>query len=327
MTAIAGRIAFALVAASLLWSSTACLAEPVRIAIVSRTVFYVPVWIADRLGYFKEEGLEAAIEVYDNAEKINEDLRSDKVQIAVSTPESVVVDAYRGGSLRIIAANTEKLPHFIITKPEIKTLAQLKGARFGVLSLQEGSTYLVREITRVAGLKPDDYEIQAVRGGPTRQRLLKEGKIDVGLQPFPLSYEAEAAGFNNLGPVATYVPDYLFTSVNIDGKWGQAHPQTAASFLRAVRKGLTYMAGHPQETAAIAAEELKSTPALTERALQDTAKLGILSPDMSISDRALRTVFDTVKSAGLLPETAVFDRNRIVDAGYLEMNRGRATER
>jgi NitT/TauT family transport system substrate-binding protein len=327
MQASVRRIAFALAAASLLWSSSASFAEPVKIAIVSRTVFYVPVWIADRLGYFKEQGLEPTIEVYDNAEKINEDLRSGKVQIAVSTPESVVVDAYRGGSLRIIAANTEKLPHFIITKPEIKTLAQLKGARFGVLSLQEGSTYLVREVTRAAGLKPDDYEIHAVGGGPTRWRLLKEGKIDVGLQPFPLSYEAEAAGFTNLGPVAAYVPDYLFTSVNLDSRWGQAHQQTAASFLRAVRKGLAYMAGHPQETAAIAAEELKSTVALTERALQDTAKLGILSPDMSISDPALRTVFDTVKSAGLLPDTATFDRNRIVDAGYLEMTRGRATER
>jgi hypothetical protein len=51
-------------------------AAPLRVAIVSRTVFYVPVWIADRLGYLKSHGIEPTIEVYDNAEKINEELRS-----------------------------------------------------------------------------------------------------------------------------------------------------------------------------------------------------------------------------------------------------------
>jgi ABC-type nitrate/sulfonate/bicarbonate transport system substrate-binding protein/pimeloyl-ACP methyl ester carboxylesterase len=300
---------------------TAASAEPLKIAIVSRTVFYVPVWIADRLGYFKEEGLEASIEVYDNAEKINEDLRSGKVHVAVSTPESVVVDAYKGGSLRLIAGNAEKLPHFIITKPEMKTLQQLKGARFGVLSMQEGTTYLVQEVAKAAGLTQGDYEILAVGGAPTRWRLLKEGKIDAGLQPFPLSYEAEAAGFNNLGPVAAYVPDYQFTSINIDSKWGAAHPQTVTAFLRAIRKGQAYIASHPRETAEIAAQELKTTVALTERALADTAKLKILSQDLSVSERGLATVFATLQAAGLVAAGDTFEMDRIVDHSYLKLSR------
>ena len=91
------RRSFTTLAATLIlstaFSAVTATAAPVRIAIVSRTVFYVPVWIADRLGYFKAEGIEPTIDVYDNAEKINEDLRSGRVQIAISTPESVVVDA------------------------------------------------------------------------------------------------------------------------------------------------------------------------------------------------------------------------------------------
>lgn len=296
-------------------------AEPINIAIVSRTVFYVPVWIADRLGYFKEEGLEPTIAVYDNAEKINEDLRAGKVHIAVSTPESVVIDAYRGGTLRLIAGNAEKLPHFIITKPEMKTLAQLKGARFGVLSMQEGTTYLVQEVAKAAGLKPGDYEILAVGGAPTRWRLLKEGKIDAGLQPFPLSYEAEAAGFNNLGPVAQYVPDYQFTSVNIEGKWGEANPRTVRAFLRAVARGQAYIGTNPKETAEIAAQELKTSVGLAERALRDTARLDILSKDLSVSEPGLRTVFATLKAAGLIAAAETFEMGRVVDPRYLALSR------
>jgi ABC-type nitrate/sulfonate/bicarbonate transport system substrate-binding protein len=321
MTKIGCSAGFLLAAVLLLGQPLAVAAEPLSIAIVSRTVFYVPLWIADRLGYFKEEGLHAALEVYDNAEKINADLRAGRVQIAVATPESVVVDAYAGGSLRLIAGNAEKLPHFIITKPEITTLQLLKGARFGVLSLQEGTTYLVQQVAKAAGLTPGDYQILAVGGAPTRWRLLKEGKIDAGLQPFPLSYEAEAAGFNNLGPVADYVPDYLFTSINIDGKWGEAHAGAVAAFLRALRKGQSYIATNPKETAEIAAAELKTTVALTERALQDTARLKILSRDLSVSEPGLATVFATVKAAGLVGADQQFEMTRIVDQRYLALSR------
>lgn len=295
--------------------------EPVRVAIVSRTVFYVPVWIAARKGYYRDAGLDVTIEVYDNAEKINEDLRSGRVHIAVSTPESVVIDAYKGGTLRLIAGNAEKLPHFIITKPSMNSLKSLAGAKFGVLSMQEGTTYLVQEIAKAAGLKSSEYEIVAVGGAPTRWRLLKEGKIDAGLQPFPLSYEAEAAGFNNLGSVSTYVPDYQFTSINIDSKYGFRYARNVAAFLRATLKGQEFMAANPQETAQIAADELKTSSALAARALEDTARLKILSQDLSVSEPGLATVFTMLKAAGLVPEGALFDRAKIVDPTYLQLSR------
>jgi len=302
-------------------SAVAATAAPLKIAIVSRTVFYVPVWIADRFGYFKAEGIEPTIDVYDNAEKINEDLRSGRVQIAISTPESVVVDAYRGGSLRLIAGNAGKLPHFIIAKPEIKTLADLRGARFGVLSMQEGTTYLVQHLAKVAGLRPDQYEILAVGGAPTRWRLLKEGKIDVGLQPFPLSYEAEAAGFNNLGPMLNYIPDYQFTSVNVEGRWAAQDGELVAAFLRALRAGQAYMAAHPSETAEIAAQELKTSVPMARRALEDTARLKILSEDLAVSEAGLAYVFESLQSAGLIAREQPFDFAKIVDQRYLVQSR------
>jgi len=58
------------------------------------------------------------------------------------------------------------------------------------------------------------------------------GKIDAGLQPFPLSYESEDAGFSNLGRIATYVPDYEFTAVFLDPAWA---PPTGLPSRRASR--------------------------------------------------------------------------------------------
>jgi ABC-type nitrate/sulfonate/bicarbonate transport system substrate-binding protein len=307
--------AFALVSLLLTFSVQAA---DVRVALVSRTVFNMPLWMAQEKGYLKAEGIDATLEILNNAEKINEDLRSGRAQVALATPESVVLDAYRGGSLRIIGGNAERLPHFIITQPRIKSLRELKGAKFGVLSLQEGTTYLVHELARQIGLGKGDYEVLAVGGAPTRWKLLQAGKIDAGLQPFPLSYEAEDAGFNNLGPISNFVRDYLFTSINVDRNWSERNRDTTKAFMRAMKRGQAAIAAEPAEAVAVAAKELNTSAALAKRALDDTAKLKILSEDLSVNEAALAGVFETLKSARLLPAESKFELGRIVDASYLK---------
>jgi ABC-type nitrate/sulfonate/bicarbonate transport system substrate-binding protein len=297
----------------LLLISTGAMAEPLKVAIVSRTVFYVPLWMAQQRRY-----VDATIEVYNNAEKINEDLRSGKVNIAIGTPEAVMIDAYRGGSLRIVGGNAERLPHFIIARPGIKQWGEMRGARIGVLSLNEGTTYLVHRMMSANGFKPRDYEVLAVGGAPARWKLLQEGKIDAGLQPFPLSYQAEAAGFTNFGPITQYVQNYLFTTINVDAQWAAQNEQAVVAFLRGLRRGLETMNKDRGAAVATAAKELNTTPALAERALDDTERLRILSQDLSVSQPALRGTFDTLVGVGLLPSDARFEPARMVDTRYLE---------
>lgn len=291
-------------------------AESLTVAIVSRTVFYVPVWLAARRGYFRDEGLDVRIEVFDNAERIVAALRDGSVQLAMSPPEAVMMDALSGGPLRVVAGNAGRLPHFVITRPEIRTLADLRGRTVGVLSMQEGTTHLVPEVARSAGLGPNDYRVEAVGGAPTRQRLLREGRIDAGLQPFPLSYEAEAAGFNNLGPLLNWVPEWQFTAVNADLRWAEANRPKLVGALRAIRRGLDAIAADPDAAAAVAAAELNTTRELAARALADTARLGILTPGMAISEPGLARVHQALVASRLVPD-APFDVTRIADRRFL----------
>jgi ABC-type nitrate/sulfonate/bicarbonate transport system substrate-binding protein len=288
----------------------------VKVAIVSRTVFFMPLWVADQKGFFRDEGIEAAIEVLDSAEKINDELQSGSAQVAISTAEAVMVRSYQGGTFRIVASVAQKPPHFIITKPSIRTLADLRGANFGVLSLHEGTTYLVQDLARAAGLAAADYRISAVGGAPTRWKLLQEGRIDAGLQPFPLSYESEAAGFNNLGAIASYVPDYEFTVVLVDEKWAAANRDLLTRFLRAMRRGQAHMRTDPGGTVDIAVKELRTSRAFAERALADADRLQIMPDGLRVSERGLARVFETVKAAGLVPAAAPFERGRFVDESY-----------
>src|SRR5262245_43079400 len=73
-----------------------------NMAVVSRTVFYLPAWMAEKQGLFKAEGLDVKMKVYDSSDPIFVDLRKNEQQIAVASIESVIADAYKGGNVRIV---------------------------------------------------------------------------------------------------------------------------------------------------------------------------------------------------------------------------------
>jgi NitT/TauT family transport system substrate-binding protein len=314
------RLIFAVVAA-LLASSIAQADTTLRVPVVSRTIFYLPAWTAEKQGFFKQEGLDVKIEVYDASEKIFHDLRAGTHQIGIASIESVIAESYQDGKLKIVAGLAKRPPHFIIAQPEIKSLADLKGKTIGVVSMHEGTTFFVADIARAGGFKLEDVKVEAVGGSPTRARLLKERKIDMGLQPYPLSYEAEAAGFSNLGAMAKLVPDYQFVSVMVDEGWARANRAVLAGFLKALRRGTEYMFAHPDESAELGAKELRTSPTFARRALDDTLSMDIISRDLSLTDASLRRVFSIMQQAGALSRETPFEPARFVDESYLAESR------
>ncbi len=187
--------------------------------------------------------------------------------------------------------------------------------------MHEGTTFFVADIAEAGGFKLEDVKVQAVGGSPTRQRLLKERKIDMGLQPYPLSYEAEAQGFSNLGAMAKLVPDYQFVSVIVDESWARANRPVLVGFLEALRRGTDHMFANPHKSAELGARELRTSVSFARRALEDTNSMDIISRDLSLADASLRRVFGTMQQAGVLARGTPFDPSRFTDESYLQESR------
>jgi ABC-type nitrate/sulfonate/bicarbonate transport system substrate-binding protein len=287
-------------------------AETIDFPIYSRTIFFLPLWIADKQGFLKDEGLTVAFHDGATQDQVAAQLKSGALGVNILGPETAFADP--SGALRVIAGNAGKLPHFLITQPRIKTLAQLRGANFGVISADEGTTHVIPQIAKAAGLTAADYTMTAVGSAPTRWKLLKAGTIDAGLQPFPLSYEAEDAGFTNLGWTGNWEPEWQFTAVVANATWAQAHRADLVGLLRAMRRGMAFMASHPEESAQVAVTELGTTPAYARRAIADALRLHIMDPGLAVNDAGMRRVFEVSPKA---PGVTTYDPARYVDTSYL----------
>jgi ABC-type nitrate/sulfonate/bicarbonate transport system substrate-binding protein len=298
--------------------------ETIHVGIIDRTFFFQPIVVAIQNGYFADEGLNANMRFIRSGEGQAEGLLKGDLHFALSSVEGILHNVERGGPLRLLAANSGKLSHFIVTQSKFKKVEDLKGATVGILTLTEGSFFNWQEIALRHGLKyPDDYRVMQTAGAGARHRLLLEGKIDAGLQSIPWAYVGEDAGLNNLGAAVDYVPDWQFTTYNVNGEWAKSNAAKAEGFLRAILRATDWIYRHRSESAEIAARELSIKPAYAERAWDYYTQTGTLTRDLAFSAPGLRKVFDAQIKAGLLPASRTFDVSRYVAGGYLE--RARAT--
>lgn len=282
----------------------------VRVGMYSAGIFYLPMWIAIEKGFFKQEGVDFDL-VDSPSQAASVDAMLDGgMPVAMPGPEVAFHDKADKDRVRIIAGNAERPPHFLIAQSRFKTVSDLRGATIGVISLTEGTTFLAQKMCAAAGLKRADYTIIAAGGAGARSKLMDEGKIDACLQPFPLSYQAEAKGFSNLGWVGKQEPDWQFGVMVANRAWLDGNVDTAARMLRGGIRGRRFMDEHRGEAAEIAARRMDTTVALTRRAIDDCLRLRIMDPNLHWSEHGMEEVYKAVQQAGMLPADRPF---RVLD--------------
>ena len=292
--------------------------DQITVAMVAPAVPCFPIWVAQQKGHFAEAGIEATTLITGTTDKVTSALRDGDGQLAVVTPEGVIADIAGGGTLRLVAGNTNKAPLTLIGLPSIHTIEDLRGRTIGTSSLQEGTAILVQRMLAQHGLHyPGDYRFELTGAHPQRWEALQKGTIDAGLQMVPYDYTAIEAGFSDLGAARDYVPHYAFTAIAADLKWARPHHDAVRRALSALRTAVTWTRDHIDESAAIVTSEAHTDPDHAIRALHDFFDDDVSPLDLSIEREALDEVIGSARQAHLVDDTAL-SYEQIVDSSFLD---------
>jgi ABC-type nitrate/sulfonate/bicarbonate transport system substrate-binding protein len=296
--------------------------DRIKLAAVSRNYFNLPLWIGLHQGFFRAEGLDVALELYEPIDEVTDRLRDGRVELACGVTEHVILDAERGGALEIIGGNVNKLPFSLIAAPGIRSLAELRGKTIGVSSIEAGSSSLVMSILAEAGLHyPGDYRIVAVGPILARWKMLQSGEIDAGLQGAPLNYIALDQGFATLCEPRGRFPHLQFASLNVDKDWALEHRDLAIRFMRGFIRAHRWFYANRAGTTKIAVAETGVEERYALRAWDEYVASEIFPRDGDASTLAVQTLIEISTLIRALPTRTERCADVYINHAYLDAAR------
>jgi NitT/TauT family transport system substrate-binding protein len=142
----------------------------------------MPVTLADALGYYRDEGLDVAIDSFPSGAKAAEALMGGSVDVADFIYEHNLQMAAEGQRVRTFFVITIGDSRVLAVTPSamsrIRRVEDLKGSSVGVPSAGSGSHLWVKYYLGRHGLGPADYSVAAVGMGATAIAAAESGRVD-----------------------------------------------------------------------------------------------------------------------------------------------------
>jgi len=273
----------------------------IRIAAGGIGFNFLPVYVADRHGFFAKNGVEIETTLLPSVDKATAAVKDGAQDVAITPPEGAIRDAVAGGNLRVVAANVNRLPLSLIAHPRFARVEDLKGAVLGTSSLTEGTALYTMEVLRQHGLDyTGDYEFAVVGVHPARWKALQDGTIDAAVQLIPLNFIAEDEGFRNLGEVTDYIPEIAFTAIIVDKRWAENNRAGVVAFLRSLIQATAWMNDEANDSALLSlmAEVIHAEGKYGRLSLNYMREKRVFPDDLSIPAAAFAKTVELMQKAG-----------------------------
>ncbi|MFT2214857.1 ABC transporter substrate-binding protein [Rhizobium giardinii] len=285
---------------------------------------WLPVFVAEEQGLFEKRGLKIEYLRMGSVDKATTAALEGEADLAITPPEGAVANYVKGGELRVVASNSNRLPMSIVAAASIKSIAALRGKKIGTSSLTEGTAIYTQLLLAREGLNyPGDYEFVLAGIHTRRWEALQAGEIDCAPQPAPWNFVAEQAGYNLIGEVNDVIPEILFAALIGNRSWLEENSETVGKLLEALGEAYVITNDSSKEEITLPIFQRVTVPDdgdLARRGLRYMRDMGMWPQGLAIPAKALETTIDLMIRAGLLDEgnrasaTGVFDRTYLQKA-------------
>src|SRR5262245_29190133 len=179
------KLAAAVIALAM--AATAQAAEPekkdVSLGVGGKNLlYYLPLTIAEKKGYFTEEGLNVTINDFKGGSQSLQALQGGSVDAVTGAYEHTIRMQVKGRPV-IALIELGRFPGIVLAvkaslKDKVKKPGDLKGMKIGVTAPGSSTNNFANLLLGKDGVKPDEVSIIGVGAGPTAVASVKRGEID-----------------------------------------------------------------------------------------------------------------------------------------------------
>ncbi len=262
--------------------------QKVRIAYASRSSSAMPQYMALQRGYFKAEGLDVEII------QMNPRLGATAVvngDVSFATPfTSTFRGVLQGFPMKLVFIHLKKGPYYVMVRPDIKDVQQLKGKRIGVATIKGTDQLVAEEMLQAKGFNPNLLQAVAIGDGPVRMQALISGAVEAICVAPPHDLMLKKMGYPALaGPPEVGLPSAgMLTSDRLI----KENPQVVRRTLKALLRAHLYILENRQDTIQTLIKWLPQPLDIAEHSYD--GELKILSRDGTMTDAEIEAIIARV---------------------------------
>jgi NitT/TauT family transport system substrate-binding protein len=286
------------------------------------SLYYLPLTVTEKLGYFKEAGLDVEISDFQGGAKSLQALMGGSVQVVTGSFDHTIQIQAKGE--RIVAlVQMGRFPGFALALRKEKADAykgpkDLKGLKIGVTAPGSSTHFMVLYMMAQAGLKPEDASFIGVGSGNTVVAAVKRGEVDAISNADPMINILDREGAVKIvadtrtaeGTQAVYGGPYPAAVLYTTAAFAEKNPNTAQALVTALVRGLKWVQSHsPEEIAKIMPEEY----ALGNKEIYVQSiktNLPAYSPDGRFTREAAETAYKVLKAFDPNVQNATIDLSK-----------------
>ena len=328
------RTCIAALAAALAFTAAAQAPEKkkVTIAVGGKSLFYyLPLTVAERKGYFKDEGLEVEIPDFPGGARALQALVGGSADLVSGAYEHTINMAAKKQPIKAVVLQA-KYSSIVLLLPKDKAATyksgkDLKGMKVGVTAPGSSTNMFVNNLLAKAGLKPTDISPVGVGAGAGAVAAMEKGELDAMSNLDPVITQLESTGKyvavadsrTEKGMKDIYGGDYMASVIYTTDEFIKKNPNTVQAVVNAMVRADKWIAkATPQEIVELMPAEYKAgNPSLYKEGLLKNMIGYSENGTMSLKAaenvyKVLRQFEPSVMAAGKIDLNSTFD-NRFVE--------------
>jgi NitT/TauT family transport system substrate-binding protein len=280
----------------------------VRLAVGGKSaVFYLPLSVTERLGYFKDAGLEVEIADVQSGARALQSLVGGSAEVGVGTFDHTIQMQAKGQPV-VAVTQYGRYPGFVLGTIASKSIAyrgpqSLKGLKIGVTSPGSSTHFMAAYMLVRSGLKADDASFVGTGVTSTAVAAARRAEIDAIVSSDPMMSLMQGEGLVKVvadtrtpeGTQEVYGGPYPGGVVYTTPAFIEKNPRTVQAIVTAFVCALKWMSMHtPEDIARVMPEDYAlGNREVYVRAL--AASQAMYSPDGRFVPGAVETAYQVLK--------------------------------
>src|SRR6266850_6899455 len=268
------------------------------VGLSSVNVAFLPIYATEAKGFFKDEGLDVLLVLFNAGATNLQALIGGDVQIMGSAFVETIGGRAAGIDVKNFWGVSNLMPFQLYSLPDFKSMKQAKGKRFAISRFGSLTDFLTRATLRHFGVDEKEVTILQIGSTPARFAALTAKGVDASVVWFPVTEIAQNQGYNKLLDLKDVFPEWPYETFAAKESYLSKEKEQVTKFLRAYQRGVRHTRENKDDSVRILRKYVKMDPAYAPAGYDEYRDSFPLNGQ--IAEKVIPTVIEQEFEAGRL---------------------------